>query len=65
MTASSDPNDIGEFFAKQQEKSERQNFYIAMENAKNLMRRVRILIQEGDYDEAIEEIDEALGDKEA
>ena len=54
--------DIGEFFKAQQAESQRRQFHMAMENARNTMRAVRIMVQEGEYDEAIEAINEALGE---
>lgn len=58
-------DDIGTFFKQQEDRSERQRFYIVMENARNTMRAVRIMVQEGEYDEAIAAIDEALGESQS
>jgi len=55
-------DDFGDFFKAQQEDSQRREFRVAMERARNTMRAVRIMVQEGEYDEAIEAINEALGE---
>ena len=55
---------IGDILRKQRESSERQAFRMAMGNARNTMRAVKIMIEEGEYDEAIEAISKALGEGE-
>jgi hypothetical protein len=55
---------FGDFFKQQQAENERRQFRMAMENARNTMRAVRIMIQEGEYDEAERAIAEALGESE-
>jgi hypothetical protein len=53
-------SEIGDFMKKQEKDSQYRDFRIAMENARNAMRAVRVAIEEGDTDEAIRLIDEAL-----
>lgn len=53
--------DIGEFMKKQERDSAERVFRIAMANARNAMHAVKIAIEEGDTDEALRLIDEALG----
>jgi len=49
-------------FMKQQEKDDvGRDFRIAIANARNAMLAVKIAIEEGDTDEALRLIDEALG----
>lgn len=53
---------LAEFMAQQDKDNAEKAFRIAIENARNAMRAVRIAIEEGDTDEALHLIDEALGD---
>lgn len=55
---------IEDFFKKQQETDDRQRFQTAMTSARNTMRAVKIMIEEGDYDEAVQAIKDALGEDE-
>lgn len=51
---------IGDFMKQQEKDSAERAFRIAMENARNAMRAVKIAIEEGDTDEALRLIDEAF-----
>ena len=51
---------ISDFMQKQQLEDQEKSFRTAMGNARNAMRAVRIAIEEGDDDEALRLIDEAL-----
>lgn len=51
---------IADFMRQQEAEQERRAFRVAMENARNAMRAVRIAIEEGDTDEALRLIGEAL-----
>lgn len=53
-------SDIGDFMKQQEKDSTERAFRMAMENARNAMRAVRVAIEEGDTDEALRLIDEAL-----
>lgn len=55
-------SDIGDFMKKQEKENTERAFRVAMENARNAMRAVKIAIEEGDTDEALRLIDDALGD---
>lgn len=54
--------DIGDFMKQQERDNTERTFSMAMENARNAMRAVKIAIEEGDTDEALRLIDEALGE---
>jgi ribosomal protein S20 len=56
-------SDIGDFMRKQEEEQRERSARMFMENARNAMRAVKISIEEGDTDEALRLIDEALGDE--
>ena len=56
------PDELDQFFKEQHESSERQQFRMAMEGARNAMRAALICVQEGEYDEAERLIKDALGD---
>lgn len=53
--------DIGKFMKQQEQDATVRAFRIAMTNARNAMHAVKIAIEEGDTDEALRLIDEALG----
>lgn len=53
-------SNIGDFMKQQEKDDTERAFRIAMENARNAMRAVKIAIEEGDTDEALRLIDEAL-----
>lgn len=53
--------DIGEFMKQQEMDRTERAFRIAMTNARNAMQAVKTAIEEGDVDEALRLIDEALG----
>ena len=55
-------SDIGDFMKRQEKDNTERAFRMAMESARNAMRAVRIAIEEGDTDEALRLIDEALGE---
>lgn len=55
--------DIGEFMRQREKESLESAFRIAITNARNAMHAVKIAIEEGDTDEALRLIDEALGDE--
>lgn len=56
-------NDIVHALHRVQRDEMERDFRIFMESARNSMRAVKIAIQEGDDEEAIRLIDEALGDE--
>ena len=53
-------SELSDFFEKKEKDDRERQFKIFMENARNTMRAVKIAIEEGDTDEAIRLIDEAL-----
>lgn len=53
-------SELSELLLKQQIENERRDARIFIENARNAMHAVRIALEEGDSDEAIRLIDEAL-----
>ena len=55
-------SEFKDFFEQQQKADNERQFRMFMENARNAMRAVKIAIEEGDHEEAIRLIDEALGE---
>ena len=53
-------SELGDFMKKQEQDSAERNARMFMESARNAMRAVKIAIEEGDTDEALRLIDEAL-----
>ena len=53
-------SDIGDFMKQQEKDSIERAFRMAMKNARNAMRAVKIALEEGDIDEALRLIDDAL-----
>ena len=55
-------SELREMMQKQQQDDTERAMKMFMENARNAMRAVKIAIEEGDDEEALRLIDEALGD---
>lgn len=55
-------SELREMMQKQQQEDTERAMKMFMENARNAMRAVKIAIEEGDDEEALRLIDEALGD---
>lgn len=56
-----DMSELREMMQKQQQEDTERAMNMFMENARNAMRAVKIAIEEGDDEEALRLIDEALG----
>jgi len=57
-------SDIGDFMKQQEVDNREQQMRLFIGNAKNAMRAVKIAIEEGDDEEALRLISEALGEGE-
>lgn len=56
-------SELAEFMKKQEQEDQERSVRAFMENARNAMRAVRIAIEEGDDQEALRLINEALGEE--
>lgn len=55
-------SDIADFMRQQEKDNTAREFGMAMERARNAMRAVQIALEEGDDEEALRLVKEALGD---